>query len=122
MDSSHDAKIEPDIKKIERSLDEGIDDEQPYSISTGILFRPQDSILKNLEKVNYLGKCKVVAGMDQKDTFAGFSGRREKVCAFDYGKDSKIMSVLPIPTLYYHQYQLYTTKYINLTIGNDILK
>jgi hypothetical protein len=114
MDSSLDATIEPDISKIERSLDDGVDDEEPYSISIGILFRPQESNLKNLEKVNYLGECKIVAGMDRKDTFTGFSGRREKVCIVDYEKNtfphssSVVLSTLYSPKTY-------------LTIGNDIL-
>lgn len=81
LDSSRDAKIQPDTYKIEEALRRGEDaiDMSPYDISTSLIFRPQKDNVKNAKKVNYLGKSKVVAGSDSKDSFAGFSGRQKKV-------------------------------------------
>ncbi|KAJ3230187.1 Neutrophil cytosol factor 2 [Chytriomyces hyalinus] len=38
------------------------------------VFKPSEEKVKNAKRVNYLGSSKVVAGVDETDAFAGFSG------------------------------------------------
>ncbi|TPX64712.1 hypothetical protein CcCBS67573_g08335 [Chytriomyces confervae] len=38
------------------------------------VFKPSEEKVKNAKRVNYLGTSKVVAGVDETDAFAGFSG------------------------------------------------
>ncbi|BGP12560.1 hypothetical protein JCM10213_004854 [Rhodosporidiobolus nylandii] len=48
-----------------------------FSVPIGVLFRPSDSKIKNLEARDYLGQAKVVAASDANDLFVGFSGTRK---------------------------------------------
>ncbi|GAA5859665.1 hypothetical protein JCM8547_006183 [Rhodosporidiobolus lusitaniae] len=48
-----------------------------FSVPVGVLFRPSDTKLKNLETKDYLGRAKVVAASDANDLFIGFSGTRK---------------------------------------------
>ncbi|KAJ3102021.1 hypothetical protein HDU96_009782 [Phlyctochytrium bullatum] len=50
----------------------------PYQVPATCIYRPPAGKVKNAEKVNYLGKSKVVAAIDENDTFAGFSGTKLK--------------------------------------------
>ncbi|BGP36530.1 hypothetical protein JCM10449v2_000431 [Rhodotorula kratochvilovae] len=45
-----------------------------FSIPVGVLFRPSDTKLQNLETRDYLGKAKVIAATNSNDLFVGFSG------------------------------------------------
>ncbi|GAA6053340.1 hypothetical protein JCM3770_004120 [Rhodotorula araucariae] len=45
-----------------------------FSIPVGVLFRPSDTKLQNLETRDYLGKAKVIAATNSNDLFIGFSG------------------------------------------------
>ncbi|GAA6031967.1 hypothetical protein JCM8097_003365 [Rhodosporidiobolus ruineniae] len=48
-----------------------------FSVPVGVLFRPPETKLKNLETKDYLGRAKVVAASDANDLFVGFSGTRK---------------------------------------------
>lgn len=53
----------------------------------GILFRPSATKLKNLPTKNYLGQAKLVAALDARDAFTGFSGTGAgRVVALDEGE------------------------------------
>ncbi|KAJ3095928.1 hypothetical protein HDU97_006353 [Phlyctochytrium planicorne] len=51
---------------------------RPFEVPLKMLFRPPAGKVKNTEKINYLGKSKVVAAVDEGDNFAGFSGTKLK--------------------------------------------
>ena len=63
MESSHDS-----IDKALRSLKFGA----MYVVPPGCLYRPSETKVKNVEKVNYLGQSKVIAQVD--DVVSGFQG------------------------------------------------
>lgn len=67
-----------------------IDEIWPYEIGSDI-FRPRADNVKCAVKIEYLGTCKVLAGMDKLDNFAGFSGRlqKEKTLGRDYRKKNE---------------------------------
>ncbi|GAA5834859.1 hypothetical protein JCM11251_002044 [Rhodosporidiobolus azoricus] len=48
-----------------------------FSVPVGVLFRPAQTKLENLETKDYLGQAKVVAASDANDLFIGFSGTRK---------------------------------------------
>ncbi|KAJ3081446.1 hypothetical protein HK102_002334, partial [Quaeritorhiza haematococci] len=51
---------------------------EPFSVPSNVIYRPPESKIKNSKKVDYLGKSKVVAAVDEKDTYTGFSGKQLK--------------------------------------------
>ncbi|GAA5997417.1 uncharacterized protein JCM10292_000247 [Rhodotorula paludigena] len=48
-----------------------------FSIPVGVLFRPPETKLQNLETRDYLGRAKVIAATNASDLFVGFSGMRK---------------------------------------------
>ncbi|KAJ3221419.1 hypothetical protein HK099_003541 [Clydaea vesicula] len=66
-----------DFSMIEKALNLGkgsIDYFEPCVISFNIIYKPPAQKVKNTEKVDYLGKSRVVAAANATDTFNGFSG------------------------------------------------
>ena len=51
----------------------------PYEIPESLIFRPQDGSIQNAQKIDYLGKSKIIAGSVKEDNFIGFSGHQKKV-------------------------------------------
>jgi hypothetical protein len=49
-----------------------------YQVPDILIFRPPAQKISNTEKVDYIGKAKVVAAALNEDTFAGFSGSELK--------------------------------------------
>lgn len=45
-----------------------------FSIPAGVLYRPPDSKLRNLQAKNYLGQARLVAATDPQDAFVTFTG------------------------------------------------
>jgi hypothetical protein len=52
---------------------------KPFYVSSSNIFKPPEGKIKNAKKVNYLGNSKVVASVDERDGFTGFSGTKLKV-------------------------------------------
>ncbi|GJN92270.1 hypothetical protein Rhopal_005300-T1 [Rhodotorula paludigena] len=48
-----------------------------FSIPVGVLFRPPETKLQNLETRDYLGRAKVIAATNASDLFVGFSGMKK---------------------------------------------
>jgi hypothetical protein len=74
----------------------------PYEIPDSLLFRPQEDVLKNAGKIDYLGKSKIVAGANATDRFNGFSGRqvKEKTLGRDYRqRNRKEPTKPPLPSV-----------------------
>ncbi|TPX73573.1 hypothetical protein CcCBS67573_g05152 [Chytriomyces confervae] len=65
-------------EKIDQAVDLGeraVDYVNVYEMDYGkAVFKPSEEKVKNAKRVNYLGVSKVVAGVDETDAFAGFSG------------------------------------------------
>ncbi|KAJ3030257.1 UNVERIFIED_CONTAM: hypothetical protein HDU68_009654 [Siphonaria sp. JEL0065] len=65
-------------EKIDQAVDLGdraVDYVTIYNVDFGkTIFKPNEEKVKNTKRVNYLGTSKVVAGADDRDAFAGFSG------------------------------------------------
>ncbi|KAJ3411428.1 hypothetical protein HDV05_002210 [Chytridiales sp. JEL 0842] len=51
---------------------------KPFYVPSSLIFRPPEGKIKNTKKVNYLGNSKVVASVDERDGFTGFSGTKLK--------------------------------------------
>ncbi|KAI9346457.1 hypothetical protein BDR26DRAFT_855616 [Obelidium mucronatum] len=64
-------KIDQAVDLGERAVDYVTVFELDYSKA---IFKPKEEKVKNTKRVNYLGNSKVVAGADDRDAFAGFSG------------------------------------------------
>jgi len=47
-------------------------------VPKALLYRPPEGKVRNAEKVDYLGRSKVVAAIDERDSFVGFSGKKWK--------------------------------------------
>ena len=50
-----------------------------FSIPVGVLYRPNEAKVKNLQAKNYLGKARLVATSDQNNTSTGFQGLERKL-------------------------------------------
>ncbi|KAJ3246808.1 hypothetical protein HDU78_006115 [Chytriomyces hyalinus] len=65
-------------EKIDQAVDLGeraVDYVNVYEMDYAkAVFKPSEEKVKNAKRVNYLGASKVVAGVDETDAFAGFSG------------------------------------------------
>ncbi|KAH0537229.1 hypothetical protein FGG08_005971 [Glutinoglossum americanum] len=73
-------------------IDEAIKDEAEgytvFSIPVGVVYRPNESKVKNLKTKDYLGKARLIAASDRSNTFTGFSGSEIKK-SMDTSKDAK---------------------------------
>ncbi|KAI9867013.1 MAG: hypothetical protein M1813_000411 [Trichoglossum hirsutum] len=73
-------------------IDEAIKDEAEgytvFSIPVGVVYRPNESKVKNLKTKDYLGKARLIAASDRSNTFTGFSGSELKK-SLDTTKDAK---------------------------------
>ncbi|KAL1921912.1 uncharacterized protein VTP21DRAFT_10554 [Calcarisporiella thermophila] len=47
-----------------------------FSIPPGVLYRPPESKVKNAKKVDYLGNARVIASLEDGDTFTGFKAAK----------------------------------------------
>lgn len=56
-----------------------------FSVRVGLLYRPNESKVRNVKTKDYLGKARLVAASDQRDAFTGFTGAEIK----------KVRSALP---------------------------
>jgi hypothetical protein len=80
-------KTKPLDSKVDYSrIDEGLELGEkaatyckPFEISSNCIFRPPAGKLKNTDRIDYLGKSKVIASSKKNDGFSGFSGTQLKV-------------------------------------------
>lgn len=49
-----------------------------FSVGVGILYRPNESKVRNVKTKDYLGKARLVAASDEKNAFTGFTGAEVK--------------------------------------------
>jgi hypothetical protein len=49
-----------------------------FSVPVGSIFRPSEAKIKNARKKDYLGEAKLIAAVDAKDEFTGFTGAEVK--------------------------------------------
>lgn len=45
-----------------------------FSIPVGVVYRPNEAKVRNLQQKDYLGKARLVAASDRGNAFTGFSG------------------------------------------------
>lgn len=45
-----------------------------FSIPVGVVYRPNDAKVRNLQQKDYLGKARLVAASDRQNAFTGFAG------------------------------------------------
>jgi hypothetical protein len=45
-----------------------------FSIPVGVVYRPNEAKVRNLQQKDYLGKARLVAASDRNNAFTGFSG------------------------------------------------
>jgi hypothetical protein len=53
-----------------------------FSVPIGVLYRPSEEKIKNMEKRDYIPRPKLVANSDAKDNHTGFSGPVVRVFQF----------------------------------------
>ncbi|GAA96970.1 uncharacterized protein L969DRAFT_90378 [Mixia osmundae IAM 14324] len=59
---------------IDEAISDGADGYTVFSVPVGVLFRPPEAKVKNLQTRDYLGKSKLVVASRNSDAFVGFSG------------------------------------------------
>ncbi|GAA6006582.1 hypothetical protein JCM10207_004983 [Rhodosporidiobolus poonsookiae] len=74
-------KRAPEHSVIDEALADRGEGYTVFSVPVGVLFRPPDAKLRNLESRDFLGKAKVVAASDGGDLYVGFSGTRKLAAA-----------------------------------------
>jgi hypothetical protein len=45
-----------------------------FSIPVGVVYRPNEAKVRNLQQKDYLGKARLVAASDRNNAFTGFAG------------------------------------------------
>jgi len=45
-----------------------------FSIPVGVVYRPNEAKVRNLQQKDYLGKARLVAASDRANAFTGFAG------------------------------------------------
>ncbi|KAG5462267.1 MAG: hypothetical protein BJ554DRAFT_5431, partial [Olpidium bornovanus] len=73
----------PDHDVVSRALEEGIDGLGVFTMPQGLLYRPPEAKVKNVNKVDYLGSSKLIAAVERSEMFTGFKGahlRKLTVC------------------------------------------
>jgi hypothetical protein len=57
-----------------------------FSIPVGVVYRPNEAKVRNLQQKDYLGKARLVAASDRSNAFTGFAGvEMQKVVRRDPG-------------------------------------
>ena len=82
LDAAPNDDSTPDLERIRDGLryaERAPEKLYPYEVPSDCIYRPQEDNVKNAGRIDFLGKSKVVAGIDRKDAYAGFSGRQVKV-------------------------------------------
>ncbi|KAF8466404.1 hypothetical protein BDZ91DRAFT_794270 [Kalaharituber pfeilii] len=67
-----------DHKVINDAIEEKADGYTVFSIPVGIIYRPNESKVRNVKAKDYLGKARLVAAADRADAFTGFTGSEVK--------------------------------------------
>ena len=49
-----------------------------FSVGVGVLYRPNESKVRNVATKDYLGKARLVAASDAQNAFTGFTGAEVK--------------------------------------------
>ncbi|KAK3301660.1 uncharacterized protein B0T15DRAFT_320558 [Chaetomium strumarium] len=75
-------------------IDDAIRDEAKgytvFSIPVGVVYRPNEAKVRNLQQKDYLGKARLVAASDRSNAFTGFAGiEMQKASAVSEAKDDR---------------------------------
>ncbi|POS87270.1 hypothetical protein EPUL_002808, partial [Erysiphe pulchra] len=74
-------KVVEDHNVIDDAIAEEAEGYTVFSIPVGVLYRPNQSKVKNLKTKDYLGKARLIAASDRSDAFTGFTGSEIKNAA-----------------------------------------
>ncbi|KAI6250690.1 Neutrophil cytosol factor [Erysiphe necator] len=82
-------KVVEDHNVIDDAIEEEAEGYTVFSIPVGVLYRPNQSKVKNLKTKDYLGKARLIAASDRSDAFTGFTGSEIKNAAKLDNKDDR---------------------------------
>lgn len=74
-------KVVEDHNVIDDAIAEEAEGYTVFSIPVGVVYRPNQSKVKNLKTKDYLGKARLIAASDRSDAFTGFTGSEIKNAA-----------------------------------------
>jgi hypothetical protein len=74
----------PEHDQINQAIEYRGDGSKVFQVPLHLIFKPSSSKIQNVGKVDYLGKSKVVAVLDEKDNYTEFKWGQDakRVCAF----------------------------------------
>ncbi|KAK4138164.1 hypothetical protein BT67DRAFT_2084 [Trichocladium antarcticum] len=67
-------KVVEDHNVIEEAIQDEAKGYTVFSIPVGVVYRPNDAKVRNLQQKDYLGKARLVAASDRQNAFTGFAG------------------------------------------------
>ncbi|SZF04171.1 unnamed protein product [Blumeria hordei] len=82
-------KVIEDHEVIDEAIKEKAEGYTVFSIPVGVVYRPNQSKVKNLKTKDYLGKARLVAASDRSNAFTGFAGSEMKNAAKVDVKDDR---------------------------------